>query len=141
MIANLNNQPLPDQNQKQVQSQISGVLVALNDPFDEMVWDYCLMSQTYPISEQIKIVLSAFWGPFAAKNASKSPERVRAIACYSLQQLAAQQKLIESVFELSTESTKISEVLAVGKSNNSCEALNQACLCSQSVLNTAIRWE
>jgi hypothetical protein len=92
MIANLNNQPLPDKNQKQVQSQISGVLVALDDPFDKMVWDYCL-SQTYPISEQIKIVLSAFWGPFAAKNASKSRERVRAIACYSLQQLAAQQKL------------------------------------------------
>jgi hypothetical protein len=37
MIANLNNQPLPDQNQKQVQSQISGVLVALDDPFDKMV--------------------------------------------------------------------------------------------------------
>jgi len=50
MIANLNNQPLPDQNPKQVQSQISGVLVALDDPFDKMVWDYCL-SQTYPISE------------------------------------------------------------------------------------------
>jgi hypothetical protein len=140
MIANLNNQPLPDQNQKQVQSQISGVLVALDDPFDKMVWDYCL-SQTYPISEQIKIVLSAFWGPFAAKNASKSPERVRAIACYSLRQLAAQQKLIESVFELSSESTKISEVIAVLKRKNSCEALNQACVCSQSVLNTAIQWE
>ena len=40
MIANLNNQPLPDQNQKQVQSQISGVLVALDDPFDKMVWDF-----------------------------------------------------------------------------------------------------
>ena len=106
MIANLNNQPLPDQNQKQVQSQISGVLVALNDPFDKMVWDYCL-SQTYPISEQIKILLSAFWEPFAAKHASKSPERVRAIACYSLQQLAAQQKLIDSVFELSSESSDI----------------------------------
>jgi hypothetical protein len=98
----LNNQPLPDKNQKQVQSQISGVLVALDDPLDKMVWDYCL-SQAYPISEQIKIVLSAFWGPFAAKNASKSPERVRAISCYSLRQLAAQQKLIESVFELSSE--------------------------------------
>jgi len=83
MIANLNNQPLSDQNQKQVQSQISGVLVALNDPFDKMVWDYCL-SQTYPISEHIKIVLSAFWGPFAAKNASKSPsecERSLVIHC------------------------------------------------------------
>ena len=76
MIVNLNNQPLPDQNQKQVQSQISGVLVALDDPFDKMVWDYCL-SQTYPLSEQIKIVLSAFWGPFAAKDASKSPDRVQ----------------------------------------------------------------
>ena len=140
MIANLNNQPLPDQNQKQVQSQISGVLVAINDPFYEMVWDYCL-SQTYPISEQIKIVLSAFWGPFAAKNASKSPERVRAIACYSLQQLAAQQKLIDSVFELSSESTKIPEVIAVPKRENSCEALNQVCVYPQSVLNTAIRWE
>ena len=138
MIANLNNQPLPDQNQKQVQSQISGILVALNDPFDEMVWDYCL-SQTYPISEQIKIVLSAFWEPFAAQNASKSPERVRAIACYSLRQLAAQQKLIDSVFELSSESTKISEVIAIIKRKNSCEGLNQACVCSQSVLNTAIR--
>jgi hypothetical protein len=115
MIANLNNQPLPDQNQKQVQSQISGVLVALNDPFDEMVWDYCL-SQTYPISEQIKIVLSAFWGPFAAaKNASKSPERVRAIACYSLRQLAAQQKLIESVFELSTKSRNFPKLLLFSK--------------------------
>ncbi|MEG4507947.1 hypothetical protein QUA81_30660 [Microcoleus sp. F6_B4] len=140
MIANLNNQPLPDQNQKQVQSQISGVLVALNDPFDKMVWDYCL-SQTYPISEQIKIVLSAFWGPFAAKNASKSPERVRAIACYSLQQLAAQQKLIDSVFELSSESNKLSEVIAFLKMKNSCEALNQVCVYPQSVLNTAIRWE
>jgi hypothetical protein len=140
MIANLNNQPLPDQNQKQVQSPISSVLVALDDPFDDMVWDYCL-SKTYPISEQIKIVLSAFWGPFAAKNASKSPERVRAIACYALQQLAAQQKLIESVFQLSSESTKISEVIAVLKSNNSCESLNQACVCSPCVLNTAIRWE
>jgi hypothetical protein len=138
MIANLNNQPLPDQNQKQVQSQISGVLVALDDPFDKMVWDYCL-SKTYPISEQIKIVLSAFWGPFAAKNASKSHER--ALACYSLRQLVAQQKLIESVFELSTKSTIFSEVIAVSKSNNSCEALNQACVCSQSVLNTAILWE
>ena len=97
MIANLNNQPLPDKNPKQVQLQISGVLVALDDPFDKRGWDYCL-TQTYPISEQIKIVLSAFWGSFAAKNASKSPERVRAIACYSLRQLAAQQKLIESVF-------------------------------------------
>jgi hypothetical protein len=114
MIANLNNQPLPDKNQKQVQSQISGVLVALDDPFDKMVWDYCL-SQTYPISEQIKIVLSAFWGPFAAKNASKSPERVRAIACYSLRQLAAQQKLIESVFELSSESTKFPKLLLFSK--------------------------
>ena len=138
-MANLNNQPLPDQNQKQVQSQISGVLVALDDPFNDMVWDYCL-SQTYPISEQIKIVLSAFWGPFA-KNASKSPERVRALACYSLRQLAAQQKLIESVFELSTKSTNFSEAIAVLKRKNSCEALNQACVCSQSVLNTAIRWE
>ena len=140
MIANLNNHPLPDQNQKPVQSQTSGVLVALDDPFDKMVWDYCL-SQTYPISEHIKIVLSAFWGPFAAKNASKSPERVRALACYSLRQLVAQQKLIESVFELSTKSTNFSEVIAVSKSNNSCEALNQACVCSQSVLNTAILWE
>lgn len=140
MIANLNNQPLPDQNQKQVQSPISGVLVALNDPFDEMVWDYCL-SQTYPISEQIKILLSAFWGTFAAKNASKSPDLVRAIACYSMQQLAAQQKLIDSVFELSSESTKISEVIAVPKRKNSCKVLNQACVCSQSVLNTAIQWE
>jgi len=140
MIANLNNQPLPDQNQKQVQSQISGVLVALDDSFDKMVWDYGL-SQTYPISEQIKIVLSAFWGPFAAKNASKSPERVRAIACYSLQQLAAQQKLIDSVFERSSESTKIPELIAVPKRKNSCEALNQVCVYPQSVLNTAIRWE
>ena len=72
MIANLNNQPLPDQNQKQVQSQISGVLVALNDPFDEMVWDYCL-SQTYPISEQIKIVLSAFWGRLLPKMLASLP--------------------------------------------------------------------
>ena len=140
MIANLNNQPLPDQNQKQVQSPISSVLVALDDPFDDMVWDYCL-SKTYPISEQIKIVLSAFWGPFAAKNASKSPERVRAIAYYSLRQLAAQQKLIESVFELSTELTKVSEIISVPKHKNSCEALNQACVCSPCVLNTAIRWE
>jgi hypothetical protein len=140
MIANLNNQPLPDQNPKQVQSQISGVLVALDDPFDKMVWDYCL-SQTYPISEHIKIVRSAFWGPFAAKNASKSPERVRAIACYSLRQLAAQQKLIESVFKLSSESTKVSELIAVIKRKNSCESLNQACVCSPCVLNTAIRWE
>ncbi len=98
----MNNQPLPDQNPKQVQSQISGVLVALDNPFGDMVWDYCL-SQTYSISEQIKIVLSVFWGPFAAKNASKSPERVRAIACYSLRQLAAQQKLIESGLEFSTK--------------------------------------
>jgi hypothetical protein len=140
MIANLNNHPLPDQNQKPVQSQTSGVLVALDDPFDKMVWDYCL-SQTYPISEHIKIVLSAFWGPFAAKNASKSPERVRAIACYSLRQLAAQQKLIESVFKLSSESTKVSELIAVLKRKNSCESLNQACVCSPCVLNTAIRWE
>jgi hypothetical protein len=140
MIANLNNQPLPDQNPKQVQSQISGVLVALDDPFDKMVWDYCL-SQTYPISEQIKIVLSAFWGPFAAKNASKSSERVRALACYSLRQLAAQQKLIESVFEVSSELTKVSEIISVPQRKNSCEALNQACVCSQSVLNTAIQWE
>lgn len=123
-----------------MQSEISGVLIGLDNPFDDMVWDYYL-SQTYPILEQIKIVLSAFWEPFAAKNASKSPERVRAIACYSLQQLAAQQKLINSVFELSSESTKISEVIAVLKRKNSCEALNQACVCSQSVLNTAIRWE
>jgi hypothetical protein len=86
-------------------------------------------------------VLSAFWGPFPAKNASKSPERVRAIACYSLRQLAAQQKLIESVFELSSESTKVSEIIAVLKRKNSCEALNQACVGSQSVLNTAIQWE
>ncbi|MEG4026068.1 hypothetical protein [Microcoleus sp. S13C4] len=140
MMANLNNQPLSDQNPKQVQSQISGVLVALDDPFDKMVWDYCL-SQPYPISEQIKIVLSAFWGPFAAKNASKSPERVRAMACYSLQQLAAQQKLIDSVFELSSESNKLSEVIAFLKMKNSCEALNQVCVYPQSVLNTAIRWE
>ena len=140
MIANLNNQPLPDKNQKQVQSQIWGVLVALDEPFDKMVWDYCL-SQTYPISEQIKIVLSAFWGTFAAKNASKSPERVRAIACYSLQQLADQQKLIDSVFERSSESTKIPELIAVPKRKNSCEALNQVCVYPQSVLNTAIRWE
>jgi len=105
-----------------------------------MVWNYCL-SQTYPISEQIKIVLSALWEPFAAKNASKSPERVRAIACYSLRQLAAQQKLIESVFEVSTELTKVSEIISVPKRKNCCEALNQACVCSQSVLNTAIRWE
>ena len=83
MMANLNHQPLPNQNPKQVQSQISGVLVALDDPLDKMVWDYFL-SQTYPISERIKIVLSAFWGQFAAKNASQSPERVRSLACYSL---------------------------------------------------------
>jgi hypothetical protein len=120
--------------------QISGVLVALDDPFDKRGWDYCL-TQTYPISEQIKIVLSALWGSFAAKNASKSPERVRAIACYSLRQLAAQQKLIESVFEVSTELTKVCEVIAVSKRKNSGEVLNQACVCSQSVLNTAIRWE
>jgi len=86
------------------------------------------------------MVLSAFWGLFAAKNGSKYPERVRAIAYYSLRQLAAQQKLIESVFELSSESTKLSEVIAVAKRKNSGEALNQACVCSQSVLNTAIRW-
>lgn len=42
MIANLNNQPLPDQNQKQVQSQISGVLIGIDNPFDDMVWDYYL---------------------------------------------------------------------------------------------------
>jgi hypothetical protein len=42
---------------------------------------------------------------------------------------------------VSTESTKVSQVIAVPKSNNSCEALNQACVCSLSVLNTAIRWE
>ena len=72
----------------------------------------------------------------------RSPcDRVRSIAYYSLRQLAAQQKLIDSVFELSSESTKISEVIAVLKRKNSCEALNQACVCSQSVLNTAIRWE
>jgi hypothetical protein len=85
--------------------------------------------------QDYQIVLSAFWGPFAAKNASKSPERVRAIACYSLQQLAAQQKLIESVFEVSSELTKVSEIISVPKQKNSCEALNQACVCSQSVLN------
>ena len=75
------------------------------------------------------------------KGYSKSAERVRAIAYYSLRQLVAQQKLIESVFELSTKSTNFSEVIAVLKRKNSCEALNQACVCSQSVLNTAIRWE
>jgi hypothetical protein len=52
---------------------------------------------------------------FAAKNASKSPERVRAIAYYSLRQLAAQQKLIESVFELSSESTKFPKLLLFSK--------------------------
>ena len=66
---------------------------------------------------------------------------MRAIACYSLQQLAAQQKLIDSVFELSSESNKLSEVIAVLKRKNSCEALNQVCVYPQSVLNTAIRWE
>jgi len=86
-------------------------------------------------------VLSAFWGPFAAKNASKSPKRVRALACYSLRQLGAQQKLIESVFEVLTELTKVFEVIAVAKRKNSCEVLNQACVCYQSVLNTAIQWE
>jgi len=45
------------------------------------------------------------------------------------------------VFEVSTELTKVSEVIAVAKRKNSCEVLNQACVCSQSVLNTAIRWE
>ena len=66
MIINLNNQPLPDQNQKQVQSQISGVLIGRDNPFDDMVWDYYL-SQTYPILKQIKIVLSALWGRLLPK--------------------------------------------------------------------------
>ena len=66
MIANLNNQPLPDKNQKQVQSEILGALIGIDNPFDNMVWDYCL-NQTYPISEQIKIVLSALWGRLLPK--------------------------------------------------------------------------
>lgn len=66
MIVNLNNQPLHDQNHKEVQSEISGVLIGLDNPFDDMVWDYYL-SQTYPILEQIKIVLSALWGRLLPK--------------------------------------------------------------------------
>ena len=104
---------------------------------------FIVLSTAQPLTEPywIKMVLSAFWGLFAAKNGSKYPERVRAIAYYSLRQLAAQQKLIESVFEVSTELIKVSEVMAVAKRKNSCEALNQACVCSPCVLNTAIRWQ
>jgi hypothetical protein len=66
MIINLNNQSLHDQNHKEVQSEISGVLIGLDNSFDDMVWDYYL-SQTYPILEQIKIVLSALWGRLLPK--------------------------------------------------------------------------
>jgi len=78
-----------------------------------------------------------------AKEQGKALVTAKGAECgyYSLRQLAAQQQLIESVFELSTKSTNFSEVIAVLKRKNSCEALNQACVCSQSVLNTAIRWE
>lgn len=37
MIINLNNQSLHDQNQKQVQSQISGVLIGLDNPFENAI--------------------------------------------------------------------------------------------------------
>lgn len=50
-------------------------------------------------------------------------------------------RLIESVFEVSNESKNISQFIAVYQSNNSWKVLNQSCVGSQYVLNTAILWE
>ncbi|MEZ2224654.1 hypothetical protein [Microcoleus sp.] len=83
--------------QQDANKNLPEVSIPIDNSLDAMVWKYCA-SRNFPIPEHIKIVLSSFWAPFAAKAAGKSPERVKAIALYSLRQLSYQQQLIESIF-------------------------------------------
>ncbi|MGD2183236.1 hypothetical protein [Lusitaniella coriacea] len=66
--------------------------------FEQWLFTYCQEQPTYPIEDHIKVSLSAFHAPFAAKAAGKSPERVRALAEYSIKQLEAQLNLINALF-------------------------------------------
>lgn len=62
---------------------------------EKLVFDYC---QQHQIETRIKVALSAFHAPFAAQAAGKSPERVRALAEYSIRQLEGQIQLIDALF-------------------------------------------
>lgn len=65
---------------------------------EDLVLSYCSDNKSRSFEEYVKICLSAFFAPFAAKKAGKDPERVKALAEYSLRQLKAQYQLINYIF-------------------------------------------
>ena len=65
---------------------------------EDVVFSYCSDNKNRSFEEYVKICLSAFFAPFAAKKAGRDPERVKALAEYSLRQLESQYQLINSRF-------------------------------------------
>ena len=65
---------------------------------EDLVLSYCSDNKSRSFEEYVKICLSALFAPLAAKKAGRDPERIKALAEYSLRQLESQYQLISSIF-------------------------------------------
>jgi hypothetical protein len=82
-------------NVQEESTEIVQLEIQCANEFEKLVFDYC---QQHDLETRIKVALSSFQAPFAAQAAGKSPDRVRALAEYSIKQLECQLRLIDALF-------------------------------------------